>query len=167
MAKAKKAKAAAQAPKPEGSKKLLWQVLIIVFVIIVLITIALTAFLTSETTFRSNLTFSGAGQSKGLSSMLDAKLVCDQKVKNKYKNVLQSSTLNHLSSRYDEGYGGYKLFYNVSVYRDEKRKSGTTDIMYRCYIYNDGDVSETGIIQMTPPPAKARRKTDSNPFGFK
>ncbi len=167
MAMAKQVKKKLKNQQSDPKQKLFWQILIIALVVVVLITIALTAFLTSETTFRTNLTFSGTGKAKGLSSMLDAKLVCDQKVKDKYNKVLQSSTLNHLSSRYDDEYGGYKLFYNVSVYRDENRKSGTKDIMYRCYIYNDGDVSETGIIRLTPPPAKASRKTDGNPFGFK
>jgi len=165
MAMAKPKKIKLKKPQPDPKQKLFWQVLIIVLVVIVLISIALTAFFTSEIAFRSTL--SGENQSKGLSSMLDAKLVCDQKVKDKYDKVLQSSTLNRLSSRYDDNYGGYKLYYNVSVYRDAHRKSGTKDLMYRCHIYNDGDVSDTGIIRTTPSTAKTSRKDNGNPFGFK
>ncbi len=98
--------------------------------------------------------------------MTDAKIVCDKEVKEKYGSLLQVATLNHTSSRYEDHFGGYKLFYDVSVYRNKERTSGTSHLMFKCYVYTDGDVSETGIIKTTPTPARALRKTDSNFFGF-
>lgn len=161
---AKPAKIKLKKPQPDPKQKLFWQVFIIIFVVIILVAIALTAFFTSEIAFRSTL--SGESPSKGVNSMLDAKLVCDQKVKDKYDDLLQSSTLNRLSSRYDENYGGYKLFYDVSIFRDENRKSGTKELIYRCHIYNDGDVSETGVLPTRSPHGKASRKNNVNIFGF-
>ena len=150
--------------KLEQRKKVIWQVLILVVVFITLGVISLTAFFTSKTTFRS--TMLGTNKASELSSMTDAKLACDIKVKNKYGSLLQSAPLNSLSSRYEDDYGGYKLFYDVSVYRNKDRKSGINRLIFKCYILNDGDVSETGIIKSTLPPAKVRRKTDGNIFGF-
>lgn len=150
--------------QPDRRKKFIWQVLILVVVLIVLGAISLTAFFTSKTTFRSKVL--GINEASGVSSMTDAKLACDKKIKNKYGSLLQSAPLNSVSSRYEDDFGGYKLFYDVSVYRNKDRRSGINRVIFKCFIFNDGDVSETGIIKTTPPPAKARRKIDSNIFGF-
>lgn len=168
MSASKKAKEKASDPsteqQPQLRKKIVWQVIILAVVLIILGAIALTAFFTSKTTFRS--TVLGPNKSSGLNSMTDAKLACDKKVTNKYGPLLQSSPLNYMSSRYEEDFGGYKLFYDVRVYRNEERNSGVERIMFKCFIFNDGDISETGVIKTTPPPAKASRKIDGNFFGF-
>jgi cytoskeletal protein RodZ len=159
-----KASSKAKKSKPKNKKKLLWQIIILMIVLIALAASAFTAFFTSTITFGTK-PLDGKKVS-GLSSMTDAKLVCDKEVKEKYGNSLQVATLNHSSSRYEDHYGGYKLFYDVRVYRNQAKTSGTDHLMFKCYVYNDGDVSETGIIKTAPTPAKALRKSDSNFFGF-
>ena len=160
----KKAKGKSADQQPDRRKKVFWQVLIMVVVLIALGAISLTAFFTAKTTFRS--TILGSNKASGLSSMTDAKLACDKKVKGKYGSLLQAAPLNYSSSRYEDDFDGYKLFYDVSVYRNKERNSGVNRLIFKCFIFNDGDVSETGIIKTTPTPAKARRKIDGNIFGF-
>jgi hypothetical protein len=150
--------------KLDGRNKVIRQVIILVVAMITLGAISFTAFFISKTTFRS--TILGMNKASEVNSMTDAKLACDIKVKNKYGSSLQSARLNSLSSRYEDDFGGYKLFYDVSVYRNKDRRSGINRVIFKCFILNDGDVSETGIIKSTPPRAKARRKIDGNIFGF-
>jgi ribosomal protein L17 len=150
--------------KLDRRNKVILQVIILVTVLITLGAISFTAFSTSKTTFRS--TMLGMNKASEVSSMTDAKLACDVKVKNKYGSSLQSALLNSLSSRYEDDFGGYKLFYDASVYRNKNRRSGINRVIFKCFILNDGDVTETGIIKSTPPRAKARRKIDDNIFGF-
>jgi hypothetical protein len=150
--------------KPSRQKIIYRQALILIVVFIALIAIALTAFFASKMTFRFK--WFDAKKVSSISSMTDAKLACDKKVKEKYGSLLQFSSLNNGSSRYEEHFGGYKLFYNVSVYRNEERSSGTKALMFKCYIYTDGGVSETGSVSTGLGPGKASRKIDSNYFGF-
>ena len=155
---------AAISQKPNRKKKLLWQLLILIIVLVILGAISLTAFFTSTITFRSKL-FDDK-KALRLATMTDAKLVCDKEVKEKYGSLLQVASLNYSSSRYEEHFGGYKLFYDVRVYRNQEKTSGINELMFKCYVYTDGDVSETGIIRTAPTPAKALRKIDNNFFGF-
>jgi hypothetical protein len=140
------------------------QAAIIVAGLGVLGAIALVAFFTSSANFRSK--FLGSSESLALHSMTDAKFACDKKVASKFGDLLQYATLNDISSRYDNDFGGYKLFYDVSVYRSKERNSGVKEVMYKCHIRDDGDVGDTGIIPSARTGNKDIQATDGNVFGF-
>lgn len=144
--------------------KIIWQMAVLVLVLVVLAAISLVAFFTSETTFRS--TFAGVGKSSEVSSMLDAKLICDKKVKDKYDKSLQHSTLNDYSSRYEADFGGYKLFYDVNVYRSKRRNDGTDRFMFKCYVLSDGNISQASVVKRVSRAPEASRKTKTNLFGY-
>jgi hypothetical protein len=149
---------------PGRRQKMRRHVFVSLVVLIALGAIALSIFFGSSFSFRAQ--FLVASESQKLKSMTDAKLACDKKVEGKFGRLLQLATLNNASSRYDDDFGGYQLVYDVSVYRDKERDSGVRQVMYKCHIYNDGDVREKGVIQSTRTPGKASQETDENIFGF-
>jgi hypothetical protein len=140
------------------------QATIIVAGLGVLGAIALIAFITSGANFRSK--FLGSSESLALHSMTDAKFACDKKVASKFGGLLQYATLNGISSRYDSDFGGYKLFYDVSVHRSKERNSGVREVMYKCHIRDDGDVDDAGIIRSVRTGSKDIQAVDGNVFGF-
>jgi|AntAceMinimDraft_12_1070368.scaffolds.fasta_scaffold93347_2 hypothetical protein len=149
---------------PDRKKKMRRQVFILLAVLITLGAIAQIVFFMSSDTFRTK--FLGFDESLGLKSMTDGKLACDKKVKGRFGRLLQYSTLNNTASRYDDDFGGYKLFYDVSIYRNKERNSGVKQVMYKCHIHNDGDIREARVIQSTRDPNSGSQEIDGNIFGF-
>jgi len=148
----------------DRKKKMHLQVFILLAVSIIIGANALIVFFTSSLTFPSQ--FLGFDESLGLKSMTDAKLVCDKKVKGRFGRLLQYSALNNTASRYDDDFNGYKLFYDVSIYRNKERNSGVRQAMYKCYIHNDGYVYDARVIQSTRDSNGRTQEIDGNIFGF-
>jgi hypothetical protein len=148
----------------DRKKKMHLQVFILLAVSIIIGANALIVFFTSSLTFPSQ--FLGFDESLGLKSMTDAKLACDEKVKGRFGRLLQYSALNNTASRYDDDFNGYKLFYDVSIYRNKERNSGVKQVMYKCYIHNDGYVYDARVIQSTRDSNGRTQEIDGNIFGF-
>ncbi len=148
----------------DRKKKMHRQVFILLAVSIIISANALIVLFTSSLTFPTQ--FLGFDESLGLKSMTDAKLACDKKVKGRFGRLLQYSALNNTASRYDDDFDGYKLFYDVSVYRNKERNSGVRQAMYKCYIHNDGYVYDARVIQSTRDSNGRSQEIDGNIFGF-
>ncbi len=148
----------------DRKKKRHRQVFIVLAVLITIGANAQIVFFTSSLTFPTQ--FLGFDESLGLNSMTDAKLACDKKVKGRFGRLLQYSALNNTASRYDDDFDGYKLFYDVSVYRNKERNSGVRQAMYKCYIHNDGYVYDARVIQSTRDSNGRSQEIDGNIFGF-
>jgi hypothetical protein len=157
----------------DRKKKMHLQVFILLAVSIIIGANALIVFFTSSLTFPSHflgfdesLGLKSMTDAKGLKSMTDAKLACDKKVKGRFGRLLQYSALNNTASRYDDDFNGYKLFYDVSIYRNKERNSGVKQVMYKCYIHNDGYVYDARVIQSTRDSNGRTQEIDGNIFGF-
>ena len=148
----------------DRKKKMHRQVFILLAVSIIISANALIVLFTSSLTFPTQ--FLGFDESLGLKSMTDAKLACDKKVKGRFGRLLQYSALNNTASRYDDDFDGYKLFYDVSVYRNKERNSGVRQAMSKCYIHNDGYVYDARVIQSTRDSNGRSQEIDGNIFGF-
>jgi hypothetical protein len=140
------------------------QVFILLTVSIIIGANALIFFFTSSLTFSTQ--FLGFNESSGLKSMTDAKLACDKKVKGRFDQLLQYSVLNNTASRYDDDFDGYKLFYDVGIYRNKERNSGVRQVIYKCYIHNDGYVYDARIVQSTRDSNWMNQEIDGNILGF-
>jgi hypothetical protein len=151
-------------PTLDSKKKRRRQVLILLVILVALGATSLVAMLSVSVSFRAQ--FLARDEPSELKSMTDAKLACDKKLARKFEPLLQYATLNNIASRYDDDFGGYKLFYDVSVHRNKERNTGTNLVKYKCHILNNGYVRDTGVIQTTVTPDEASQKLDGNVFGF-
>ena len=157
----------------DRKKKMHRQVFILLAVLITIGANAQIVFFTSSLTFPTqflgfyeSLGLKSMTDAKGLKSMTDAKLACDKKVKGRFGRLLQYSALNNTASRYDDDFDGYKLFYDVSIYRNKERNSGVRQVMYKCHIYNDGHVHDARVVQSTRNSNDGSQEIDGNFFGF-
>lgn len=148
----------------DRKKKMRRQVFILLAVLITIGANAQIVYFALSDIFRTQ--FLGFDEPLGLKSMTDAKLACDKKVKGSFGRLLQYSALNNTASRYDDDFDGYKLFYDVSIYRDKERNSGVKQVMYKCHIHNDGYVHEAKVIQSTRDSNWGSQEIDGNIFGF-
>lgn len=99
-------------------------------------------------------------------SMTDAKLICDGELQQEYGNKLQAYAMDDLSSRSGGKGGGYRLYYEITMYRDSGRKTGVDKYYVNCFVTATGRIRQFELFQEKTYVPKAGRRTKGNAFGL-
>jgi hypothetical protein len=104
---------------------------------------------------------------KPVSEIVDAEEICNTRVRSDYAGQLNSIAHNERSGRYDKSTGDFILFYQLDVYHDESKQTGTKVVYATCSIASaDGVIFQMGYLDDEEEEAEALRRDDTNIFGF-
>ncbi len=101
-----------------------------------------------------------------VNNMGDAISVCDDAIKDEYRDLLQAFNVDDLSSLRDPESGGFKLYYDVNIYRDETRRTGVQSYFVNCFVSSKGRLKRLDLIEDKEFTPKPIRQTHGNPIGF-
>jgi hypothetical protein len=102
-----------------------------------------------------------------VSEMVDAEKICNRQVRTDYTGRLNSIAHNERSGRYDKPTGNFKLFYQLEIYRDESKQTGTKVVYVTCNIASaDGVIFQMEYLDDSEEKIEALRRDDTNIFGF-
>ena len=98
-------------------------------------------------------------------SMTDAQFICAKALKAEHGGKMQSFALDDHSSRGDES-GGYKMFYELNMFRGGDRNSGVTKFYVNCFVTSSGRVRRLDLFEEKPYVPKAGKRSHGNAFGL-
>lgn len=102
-----------------------------------------------------------------VSSMLTAQDICDDEIRKDKGAMLNSYVVDDLSSRYDAAMGKFKMFYQIELYLDKSRQTGTAIYYVNCFISaRRGVITQMDYMESKTFVPKAVRRTNGNPFGL-
>lgn len=101
-----------------------------------------------------------------VSNMGDATSICDQALQDEHGDLMQAFALDDLSSHGDEESGGYKLFYEMNMYRDTSRQSGVQKFYVNCFVSAAGRIKRMDLLEDKSFVPKAVRRTSGNVIGL-
>lgn len=67
------------------------------------------------------------------STMTDARMTCEQRLRKSFKDRIRVMHVDGLSSRPDEAAGQYKIFIEAQVYADSDRQGETREMFISCF----------------------------------
>lgn len=154
-------KSGSAATKKSGSRSNNWQVVALLAVLVVLVIISV------ATALMANGTISLEEAKPSVGSMTDAESICNAEIRQEKGSVLNSFMVDDRSSRYDEEMGKFKVFYQVEVYLDESRQTGTGIYYVNCFVSaRRGIITQIDFLEQADFKPKAVRRTHGNPFGM-
>jgi hypothetical protein len=104
---------------------------------------------------------------KPVSEIVDAEKICNTQVRSDYTGRLNSIAHNERSGRYDKSTGDFTLFYQLDVYHDESKQTGTKVVYVTCNIASaDGVIFQMEYLEDEEEEVEALRRDDTNIFGF-
>ena len=104
---------------------------------------------------------------RNISNMGDAITICDAAIEEEYGDLLQVFALDDRSSHDDEASRGYKLYYDVNMYRDVSKKTGVKSYFVNCFVSAKGRIKRLEALEdKTFVPKALRARRVGNPFGF-
>jgi hypothetical protein len=99
-------------------------------------------------------------------SMTDAQFICNNALQKEHGDRLQAFSMDDLSSREDKARGGYKLYYELEMYRDASKQTGVTHFYVNCFVAANGRIRRMDLMEekiFVPKPVK---RTHGNAFGL-
>lgn len=134
---------------------------LVILLLVLMATSAVTAFMAIGVIDLSSTTKYGPAN-----SLTDAQFICDKVLKEEYGAKLQSIALDDLSSRENNKRDGYKLFYEMNLYRDASRKTGVSKFYVNCFVSAAGVIRQLDLSEEKTFAPKAGRRTTGNRFGI-
>lgn len=101
-----------------------------------------------------------------VNSMTDAMIICDRAIHEEHNDGIQTLTLDDLSSRSDAGGDGFRLYYEISMYRDPSHTTGTKTFYANCFVTASGRVKRMDLYEQKNFVPKAIRRSRGNPIGI-
>jgi len=102
-----------------------------------------------------------------VSSILSAQDICDDEIRKDKGAMLNSYVVDSLSSRYDAAMGKFKMFYQIELYLDKSRQTGTAIYYVNCFISaRRGVITQMDYMENKSFVPKAVRRTNGNAFGL-
>lgn len=110
-------------------------------------------------------------ESTVVSSIMDAQFICDKELKMEYGDKVQTYTVDDLSSRADDKRGGYKMYYELTMYPGDKEKgirrnTGVNMYYANCFVSSTGLVRQLDLFEEKSYVPKAGKRTKGNDFGL-
>ncbi|MGH1485622.1 MAG: hypothetical protein ACRBCI_05325 [Cellvibrionaceae bacterium] len=99
-------------------------------------------------------------------SMTDAQLICDKALQTEHGDKLQMFSMDDLSSHSDGQKGGYKLYYEMNMFRDASRRTGVDKFYVNCFVSASGRIKQMDLLEEKSYVPKAGRRTKGNAFGL-
>jgi hypothetical protein len=104
---------------------------------------------------------------KPIDYIVDAEKVCVRRVKADYGDEVSGLVVDDRSSYYDKSNGQYKLHYELDIFRDGSKRSGTRSFYVNCVVTaDDGDIHQIVYLEKESFKPKAVRRETGNEFGF-
>jgi hypothetical protein len=101
-----------------------------------------------------------------VNNLTDAQYVCNNALKKEHGDKLQAFALDDLSSREDPNNGGYKLYYEMEMYRDASKQTGVSHFYVNCFVTAAGRIRRMDLMEekiFVPKPVK---RSHGNAFGL-
>lgn len=151
--------------KKQKKNSVLLQIIGLVIVLILLV--AISAGVTLMATGTLDVEAIATKPGKPVGDIVDAEKICNQQIREKYGRQLSSIENNERSGRYDKSSGDFKLFYQLDVFRDESRRTGTGVFYVTCYIASaDGSVSQMEFLEQGDGQSEVSKRDDTNFIGL-
>ncbi len=148
--------------KSKSSNPIKSQLIYLFVVLIVLIAISTIATLMATGTIEVS-----APPADPVENITDAESMCNQRVKNDHGAMLNAFAVDDLSSRYDAASGRFKMFYEVELYRDDSRQTGTQRFYVNCFVASaEGVIARVEYLEQKDFKGKPVRRQHGNIFGF-
>lgn len=96
----------------------------------------------------------------------DAQKMCDQQIRDEFKDKLKAAYVDDFSSRLDESTGVYKMFYEIDIKRDVNSESGVDKYFLSCFISGKGRLKVFDFAKDDIFVPKATKKESAHPFGL-
>jgi hypothetical protein len=107
-----------------------------------------------------------AGPNGPAESMTDAQLICDRAIAEEHGATMQSFVVDDMSSRTDKKGGGYKVYYELNLYRDASRSSGVKKHFVNCFVSSSGRVNRMDVFEDKIFVPKPIQRSSGNAFGL-
>ncbi len=101
-----------------------------------------------------------------VNSMTDAQFICDQELQAEHGELMQMFVLDDLSSHSDDKRGGYKLYYEMNMYRDASRSTGVNKFYINCFVSAGGRIKRMELFEEKEYAPKAGRRSQGNAIGL-
>jgi hypothetical protein len=148
--------------KAKKQSKLMYQIIGLVVVLFILISVS-----TVATLMLTGTVAIPTGKASPISYIVDAEKVCVRRVRADHGAAVNAVVVDDRSSTFDESSGLYKLFYDLTLYRDGDPNAGVSTFYVNCFVSSSqGNVSRIEYLEKLDfKPKPVRRKT-GNAFGF-
>lgn len=107
-----------------------------------------------------------ADNKRMVNNLGDAMSICDGAIQEEHGGLLQAFVLDDLSSHGDEKSGGYRLYYEMSVYRDATRQTGINKFYINCFVSAGGRIKRMDLLEDKAFVPRAVRRTKGNAIGL-
>lgn len=101
-----------------------------------------------------------------VSNMGDAMSICDSAIQEDHGALLQAFALDDLSSHSDRESGGYRLYYELNMYRDNTRQTGVNKFYVNCFISAKGRIKRMDLLEDKSFVPRAVRRSKGNVIGL-
>ena len=104
---------------------------------------------------------------KFVADIFEAEKICQARIRLDHGDILHSIALNERSGRYDKSGGQYKLFYQLSLYRDKTKRTGVAIFYSNCYIASaNGSVARMEYVEDGDGSSEVSKRDDTNFIGL-
>ena len=148
------------AKKPAPQKNFI-QIAGLIGLLIVLISISV-----GSTLLATGVVSLSESESQPIAYIYDAELVCDQYIREEFKERLKGAFVDDFSSRLDDSTGVYQMFYEISVKRDVNTPSGDDNYFLSCFVNSNGRLTAFDFTKDRAFVPKANVRTSAHPFGL-
>lgn len=107
-----------------------------------------------------------SGSQRSVNHIGDAMLICDKELQDEHGELMQAFAVDDLSSHGDKESGGYRLYYEVNMYRDSSRQTGVQKYYINCFVSSKGNIKRFDFLEDKTFVPKALRKTRGNEIGL-
>ncbi|MGH1440000.1 MAG: hypothetical protein ACRBBR_07830 [Cellvibrionaceae bacterium] len=101
-----------------------------------------------------------------VSNMGDAMSICDGAIHDEHGSLLQTFALDDLSSHGDKESGGYRLYYELNMYRDNTRQTGVNKFYVNCFVSAKGRIKRLDLLEDKSFVPRALRRSKGNAIGL-
>lgn len=101
-----------------------------------------------------------------VSNMGDAMSICDNAIQEDHGALLQAFALDDLSSHGDKESGGYRLYYELNMYRDNTRQTGVNRFYVNCFVSAKGRIKRMDLLEDKSFVPRALRRSKGNAIGL-
>jgi len=101
-----------------------------------------------------------------VNNMGDAMSICEGEIQQEHGSLLQAFAVDDLSSHGDKASGGYRLYYELNMYRDTTRQSGVNKYYVNCFVSAGGRIKRMELLEDKTFVPKALRRTKGNAIGL-
>lgn len=106
-------------------------------------------------------------QGKPVADIFEAEKICHARIRVDYGDALNSVNLDERSGRYDKINSEYQLFYQLNIYRDKTRRTGTAVFYTNCYISStDGSIARMEYLEHEEAKSDVKKRSDTNFIGL-